>query len=107
MHPLGIVAVLVHLVLLVLFAVVDLQAMVLPVDLVFPVAGLLPAVLLPAMAMALLPVVLLPAILVPVVLLPVAVGEVLLVAGLLRQELRLPLVATEAAAAAPLGSGEM
>ena len=38
-------------------------------------------------------------------LLPVAVGEVLSV--VLRQELRLPLVAAEAAAAAPLGSGEM
>ena len=107
MHPLGIVAVLVLLVLLVLLAVVDLQAMVLPVDLVFPVAGVLPVVLLPAMAMALLPVALLPAVLLPAALLPVAVGEVLLVAGLLRQELRLPLVAAEAAAAAPLGSGEM
>ena len=75
------------------------ETLVLPVDLVLLLAVLLLAVLL--LAVLLLAVLLLAA------LLPVAVGEVLLVAGLLRQELRLPLVAAEAAAAAPLGSGEM
>ena len=42
-----------------------------------------------------------------VLLLVVAVGEVLFVAALLRQELRLHLVFAEAVAVAPLGLGEM
>ena len=70
------------------------ETLVLPVDLVLLLAVLLLAVLLLAVLLL-------------AVLLPAAVGEVLSVAGLLRQELRLPLVAAEAAAAAPLGSGEM
>ena len=81
---------------LVLFLVLSL---VLPVDMV-PVAVMVTVLVL--------------------LLLPVAVGEVLSVVGLmalllpdlsvavlLHQELRLHLVAAEAAAAAPLGSGEM
>ena len=72
------------------------ETLVLPVDMV-PVAVMATVLLL---ALLLVVVLLL-------LLLPVAVGEVLSVAGLLRQELRLPLVAAEAVAVAPLGSGEM
>ena len=62
------------------------ETLVLPVDMV-PVAVMATVLLLAVVLLLLLP--------------------VLSVAGLLRQELRLPLVAAEAAAAAPLGSGEM
>ena len=72
------------------------ETLVLPVDMV-PVAVMATVLLL-----ALLLVVVLRLAVVLLLLLPV-----LSVAGLLRQELRLPLVAAEAAAAAPLGSGEM
>ena len=78
------------------------ETLVLPVDMV-PVA-VMATVLLLALLLA---VVFLLVVVLLLLLLPVAVGEVLLVAGLLRQELRLPLVAAEAVAVVPLGTGEM
>ena len=78
------------------------ETLVLPVDMV-PVA-VMATVLLLALLLA---VVFLLVVVLLLLLLPVAVGEVLSVAGLLRQELRLALVAAEALAVAPLGSGEM
>ena len=72
------------------------ETLVLPVDMV-PVA-VMATVLLLALLLVVVP-------LLAVVLLLLL--PVLSVAGLLRQELRLPLVAAEAVAAAPLGSGEM
>ena len=79
------------------------ETLVLPVDMV------LVAVMATVLLLALLLAVLLPlaVVVLLLLLLPVAVGEVLSVAGLLRQELRLALVAAEAVAVAPLGSGEM
>ena len=79
------------------------ETLVLPVDMV-PVAVMATVLLL---ALLLAVVFLLVVVLLLLLLLPVAVGEVLSVAVLLHQELRLHLVAAEAAAAAPLGSGEM
>ena len=81
------------------------ETLVLLVDMVLLALLLLLAVPVAVMATVLLPLAVV--VLLLLLLLPVAVGEVLSVAVLLHQELRLHLVAAEAAAAAPLGSGEM
>ena len=80
------------------------ETLVLHVDMV-PVAVMATVLLLALLLAVLLPLAVV--VLLLLLLLPVAVGEVLSVAVLLRQELRLPLVAAEAVAVAPLGSGEM